>query len=104
MLYREVFDLVGCFSSRDCGHGTYTTEEAVNAVLGLEMPGPMRWHGQLLTHSLMSKKISQHTLDLRVREVLKLVSRVRKIGIERYSRDRRASEEHLRGIHCLAEE
>jgi beta-glucosidase len=29
----------------------------------------------------MAKKISQHTLDTRVREVLKLVSRVSKTGI-----------------------
>lgn len=81
MLYREVFDLGECFFNGDCRYGTYSTAEAVNAGLDLEMPGPTRWRGQLLTHSLMSKKISQHTLDLRVREVLKLVSRVSKIGV-----------------------
>ena len=49
--------------------------------MDLEMPGPTRWRGQLITHSLMSKKISQHTLDLRVHEILKLVNRVSKTEI-----------------------
>lgn len=62
-------------------YGTYSTADAVNAGMDLEMPGPTRWRGQLVTHSLMSKKISQHTLDLRVHEVLKLVNRVSKTGI-----------------------
>ena len=62
-------------------YGTYSTADAVNAGMDLEMPGPTRWRGQLVTHSLMSKKISQHTLDLRVHLVLKLVKRVSKTGI-----------------------
>lgn len=62
-------------------YGTYSTVDAVNAGMDLEMPGPSRWRGQLVTHSLMSKKISQYTLDLRVHEVLKLVNRVSKTGI-----------------------
>lgn len=45
------------------------------------MPGPSRWRGQLLTHSLMSNKITQHTLDDRVREVLKLVHRATNTGV-----------------------
>lgn len=62
-------------------YGTYSTAEALNAGMDLEMPGPTRWRGQLITHSLMAKKISQYTLDTRVREVLKLVSRVSKTGV-----------------------
>jgi beta-glucosidase len=62
-------------------YGTYSTADAVNAGMDLEMPGPTRWRGQLITHSLMSKKISPHTLDTRVHEVLKLVNRVSKTGI-----------------------
>ena len=45
------------------------------------MPGPSRWRGQLITHSLMSKKISSHTLDTRVLEILKLVNRTIKTGV-----------------------
>lgn len=62
-------------------YGTYSTSEAVNAGLDLEMPGPSRWRGQVLSHALLSKKITRFTLDQRVREVLKLVSRAIKTGI-----------------------
>lgn len=62
-------------------YGTYSTSEAMNAGLDLEMPGPSRWRGQLVTHALMANKISKQTLDARVREVLRLVSRVAKTGV-----------------------
>ena len=62
-------------------YGTYSTAEAINAGLDLEMPGPTRWRGQLITHALMANKMSRQTLDLRVREVLKLVSHVAKVGV-----------------------
>ncbi len=62
-------------------YGTYSASDAINAGLDLEMPGPARWRGQLLSHMLISNKISQHTLDQRVREVLKLVNRVSKTGV-----------------------
>lgn len=62
-------------------YGTYSTADAVNAGMDLEMPGPTRWRGQLITHSLTSKRISPHTLDLRVLEVLNLVNRVTKTGV-----------------------
>ena len=45
------------------------------------MPGPTRWRGGILAHALLSKKITEHTLDLRVRELLKLSNRVRESGI-----------------------
>ncbi|KAH6662238.1 glycosyl hydrolase family 3 N terminal domain-containing protein [Halenospora varia] len=62
-------------------YGTYSTTEAIKAGLDLEMPGPSRWRAGLLKHALISKKITEGTLDKRVREVLKLVSRVSKTGI-----------------------
>lgn len=61
--------------------GTYSTSGAVNAGLDLEMPGPSRWRGGLLGHALLSKKVTQHTIDLRVREVLKLVNKAAEIGV-----------------------
>ena len=62
-------------------YGTYSTTEAITAGLDLEMPGPSRWRAGLLKHALISKKITPKVLDERVREVLKLVSRVSKLGI-----------------------
>jgi beta-glucosidase len=62
-------------------YGTYSTAEAVNAGLDLEMPGPTRFRGQLITHAIMANKITRQTLDARVREVLKLVSRVARSGV-----------------------
>ncbi|KIW05918.1 uncharacterized protein PV09_03111 [Verruconis gallopava] len=62
-------------------YGTYSTAEAINAGLDLEMPGPSRWRGQLLSHALLSKKVTRHTLDQRVREVLRFVTQAAKTGI-----------------------
>lgn len=53
----------------------------MKAGLDLEMPGPTKWRGQLITHSLMAKTLSPDTLDDRVRAILKLVSRVGQTGI-----------------------
>ncbi|PVH77695.1 glycoside hydrolase family 3 protein [Cadophora sp. DSE1049] len=66
-------------------YGTYSTVESIKAGLDLEMPGPSRWRGQLLNHALMSKKITQHTLDQRVREVLKVASLASKTGVPEHA-------------------
>jgi beta-glucosidase len=62
-------------------YGTYSTVEAINAGLDLEMPGPTRWRGQLLNHAVMSKKVTQETVDDRVRQVLKFVREAIRTGI-----------------------
>lgn len=62
-------------------YGTYSTSEAVNAGLDLEMPGPSRWRGQQLSHALLSKKVTRHSLDDRVREVLQLALQAHKTKI-----------------------
>jgi len=86
----------------DVRYDTYSTSKAINAGLDLEMPGPTRWRGQLLTHALMSNKITQYTLDERVYEVLKLVSRVSRTGVPEHasemSRDIPKTADHLRRI------
>lgn len=56
-------------------HGTYSTTEAVEAGLDLEMPGPSRWRKTILSHALSSGKLSPLTLDDRARAVLRLVDR-----------------------------
>ena len=57
--------------------GTYSTAEALNAGLDLEMPGPARWRGERLHLSLMSRKVKQSMLDRRVRNLLNLVHKLR---------------------------
>ncbi|KAH8809202.1 glycoside hydrolase superfamily [Xylogone sp. PMI_703] len=62
-------------------YGTYSTVAAMKAGLDLEMPGPSKWRGQLITHSLMAKTLSPVTLDERVRNILNLISRVGQTGV-----------------------
>ncbi|KAK5709606.1 hypothetical protein LTR17_019635 [Elasticomyces elasticus] len=61
--------------------GTYSTSEAINAGLDLEMPGPTRWRGEALTHAVQSNKIRMSVLDQRVRTVLKLVKAADRSGV-----------------------
>ncbi|CAG8977350.1 hypothetical protein HYALB_00011365 [Hymenoscyphus albidus] len=62
--------------------GTYSTSEAINAGLDLEMPGPTRWRGMALQQSVTVGKVHQHILDERVRNVLNLINRVAAAKIE----------------------
>lgn len=61
--------------------GTYSTTEAIQAGLDLEMPGPTRWRGAALTHAVSSNKVKISELDARVREVLKLIKTANKSGV-----------------------
>lgn len=61
--------------------GTYSTSEAINAGLDLEMPGPSRWRAGALSHAVMSNKVKVAELDSAVRNVLRLV----KHGLEETS-------------------
>ncbi|KAJ8114316.1 hypothetical protein OPT61_g3777 [Boeremia exigua] len=56
--------------------GVYSTSESINAGLDLEMPGPTRWRGDLLTWALLGKKVSKATLDARVSNLLTLIEKV----------------------------
>lgn len=62
-------------------YGTYSTTEAVNAGLDLEMPGPTEWRGLILANSIRAGKISMKTLDSRVAAVLRLVDQTSRSGI-----------------------
>lgn len=64
----------------DPRYGTYSTPDAINAGLDLEMPGPTRWRGNALPHAVTSKKIQTHVLDERVRAVLKMIKLALKSG------------------------
>jgi beta-glucosidase len=61
--------------------GTYSTSDAVTAGLDLEMPGPTRWRGGILEHAVNSRKVPDHVLDERVRNVLDLINYADKSGI-----------------------
>ena len=62
--------------------GTYSTSDAINAGLDLEMPGPTRWRGEALPHAVTSNKIKPQILDERVRAVLQTVKRSAESGIK----------------------
>ncbi|PGH11907.1 hypothetical protein AJ79_04599 [Helicocarpus griseus UAMH5409] len=61
--------------------GVYSTSDAINAGLDLEMPGPTRWRGGALQHAAANHKVAPHVLDERVRNVLNLVNLTSKSGI-----------------------
>jgi beta-glucosidase len=61
------------------GVGTYSSSEALNAGLDLEMPGPTRWRTPLLLgHDILARKVKVSTVDARVKSVLKFVQRAAK--------------------------
>ncbi|EAU88112.2 beta-glucosidase [Coprinopsis cinerea okayama7 len=56
--------------------GTYGVDEAINAGLDLEMPGPPRWRTPLLVlHTLSAQKLLMPTIDERVANLLRFVQR-----------------------------
>ncbi|GKU04859.1 beta-glucosidase k [Fusarium langsethiae] len=57
--------------------GTYSTSEAINAGLDLEMPGPTDWRGKRLSIAVNSRKVSKATVDQSVENVLNLVNKVK---------------------------
>ncbi|PYH97185.1 hypothetical protein BO71DRAFT_448160 [Aspergillus ellipticus CBS 707.79] len=61
--------------------GTYSTSEAINAGLDLEMPGPSRWRGGTLAHAIAANKVPIATVNSRVRAVLRLVQQASRSGI-----------------------
>ncbi|TVY59769.1 putative beta-glucosidase K [Fusarium oxysporum f. sp. cubense] len=61
--------------------GTYSTTEAINAGLDLEMPGPTRQRGQLLDLAVSTRKVSRSTIDSRARNVLEFVQRCTKVPV-----------------------
>ncbi|KAJ5833683.1 hypothetical protein N7474_001994 [Penicillium riverlandense] len=61
--------------------GTYSTSDAINAGLDVEMPGKTRWRGEALAHAVSSNKVAQFKLDERVRNVLNLANWVEPLGI-----------------------
>ena len=61
--------------------GTYSTSDGINAGQDLEMPGPTKWRGQLLSFAVEKNKVKAHILDERVRAVLNTVKQAAKSGV-----------------------
>ncbi|KAF2009021.1 glycoside hydrolase family 3 protein [Aaosphaeria arxii CBS 175.79] len=61
--------------------GTYSTAEALNAGLDLEMPGPARLRGPIAELAVSTRKVSRSTIDQRARNVLNFVQRASKVEV-----------------------
>ncbi|KAM0430155.1 hypothetical protein ACHAPT_006163 [Fusarium lateritium] len=57
--------------------GTYSTSEAINAGMDLEMPGPSIWRGKQLTTAVEARKVSNRAIDASVRRLLEMIERTR---------------------------
>ncbi|KAK9448128.1 glycoside hydrolase superfamily [Limtongia smithiae] len=62
--------------------GTYSTRDAIEAGLDLEMPGPTRFRGQLLQHAMNANLIPNAILDARAKSVLQFIKRAAAAGVE----------------------
>ncbi|CAI7569612.1 unnamed protein product [Penicillium crustosum] len=60
--------------------GTYSTSEATNAGLDLEMPGPSIWRGKQLTQAVAVRKVHEDTINASVRRLLHLINKTRDPG------------------------
>ncbi|RSL89783.1 hypothetical protein CEP51_001062 [Fusarium floridanum] len=54
--------------------GTYSTAEAINAGLDLEMPGPTKWRGEKLQNAVKEGLVTEDTINTSARRVLALAS------------------------------
>lgn len=64
-------------------HGTYGTDQPLNAGLDLEMPGPPRWRTPfLINHLLSCKKLTVQTLKDRAATVLATVQKLARTSPE----------------------
>ncbi|KAL4885969.1 putative beta-glucosidase K [Aspergillus karnatakaensis] len=61
--------------------GTYSTAEALNAGLDLEMPGPSRLRGALAELAVSTRKVPPSMIDDRARSVLKFVKRASRVDV-----------------------
>lgn len=59
----------------------YSTSEAIQAGLDLEMPGSARWRGPALTHAVSANKVKMLQLNDRVRNILHLINATSKSGV-----------------------
>ncbi|KAF7964680.1 hypothetical protein HWV62_4193 [Athelia sp. TMB] len=64
-------------------YGTYGVDQALNAGLDLEMPGPPRWRSSLLvSHCISAMKLAARTIDIRAGTMLRFVQKVARANPE----------------------
>ena len=78
--------------------GTYSTTEAVQAGLDLEMPGPSRWRGAALNHAVVANKVKMAQLDDRVRNVLNLVRYTQSSGVSENAVEKEMNDQQQRAL------
>jgi beta-glucosidase len=102
-IVREEWQYDGCIMSD--WFGTYSTTEALNAGLDLEMPGPSEWRGKRIAAALGVGKIRGEDTDDGAASVLKLVERCSRAGISEGAPENCLdSEEDRRTLRTLAAE
>lgn len=69
-------------------YGTYSTVEALQAGLDLEMPGPPRFRGEPLKFSVETEKVREHELDERARTLLEFVKACAASGVKEGQEER----------------
>ncbi|KAL4909119.1 glycoside hydrolase superfamily [Aspergillus multicolor] len=55
--------------------GTYSVSEALNAGIGLEIPGPSIWRGRQMMEAVECRKLSMAAVDRALKNMLKLIER-----------------------------
>ncbi|KAK3684727.1 glycosyl hydrolase family 3 N terminal domain-containing protein [Podospora appendiculata] len=66
-------------------YGTYSTTQAANAGLDLEMPGPPKFRGDLLKFNASTAKVAPHVLDERARAMLKFIKKCAASGVPEHA-------------------
>lgn len=62
-------------------YGTYTTIDAVEAGMDLEMPGVSRYRGKYLQSALQARLVKESTIDKRAQRVLEFVQRASRLRV-----------------------
>lgn len=62
-------------------YGTYSTVNAMNGGLDLEMPGVSRYRGKYIESAVQARLITQSTIDARARNVLEFVKRASQLKV-----------------------
>lgn len=102
-IVRAEWQFDGCIMSD--WFGTYSTTEALNAGLDLEMPGPSEWRGKRIAAALGVGKIRTKDINESAASVLKLVERCSRADIPEGGHESVLdSEEDRRVLRTLAAE
>ncbi|KAM0518910.1 hypothetical protein ACHAPE_003900 [Trichoderma viride] len=74
-------------------YGTYTTIDAIQAGLDLEMPGVSRYRGKYVESALQARRLKMSTIDERARRVLKFAQKAGELKVSEVERGRDFAED-----------